>query len=84
MRFFRNGTEVEGDSSTCLLYEPDTGSIVHTHSVVGFAGAKLPTPEQVEEAMHVAADEWDAARPSRVDIQSGRIVPLTDLPSRRM
>lgn len=49
--------EVIEPTSSCVVYDPRSGRIVHVHSVVAEPGARIPSREQVaEDALEIARE----------------------------
>lgn len=57
MKFIRGSKEVEPELiKICILYDRDTGHIVHAHQVVSASGGRPPASDHVEKrAMELAA-----------------------------
>ena len=57
MKYIRDGKEVEPELiKTCVLYDRDTGHIVHVHKVVSLPSGRPPASDHVEKrAMELAA-----------------------------
>jgi len=81
------------DIKNVALYAPETGNILHLHTVVAFKGGQvLSDQEAVEEAQHQAkrvglnisklktamsTNPEHALRPHRVDLRTGEFVRRT-------
>ncbi|MGA2688676.1 MAG: hypothetical protein ABSE85_11470 [Candidatus Korobacteraceae bacterium] len=80
------------DVKVVALYEPDTGNVVHMHTVVAFKGGRiLSEKEAIEEAYKqagrlsqdlstlktkVSSNYAHALRPHRIDPKSGDFISL--------
>ncbi len=80
------------DVKVVALYEPQTGTIVHTHTVTTLAGGRTVTDKEAFDAAHkhatrlghdvaklkatASADRAHAVRPHRIDPATGAFVAL--------